>query len=65
LLIANFTTKTYDAAFMEAFMDWRLVYRTPEQVRQLASSIPRDEVAAIDQFCDDNEHVTYMRLVKR
>lgn len=65
LLIANFTTKTYDAAFMEAFMDWRLVYRTPEQVRQLAVAIPRDEIAAIEQFCDENEHVTYLRLVKR
>jgi extracellular factor (EF) 3-hydroxypalmitic acid methyl ester biosynthesis protein len=65
LLIANFTTKTYDAAFMEAFMDWRLVYRTPEEVRRLAAAIPRDEVGAIDQFCDDNEHVTYMRIVKR
>ena len=65
LLIANFTTKTYDAAFMEAFMDWHLVYRTPEQVRQLAAAVPRDEIGAIEQFCDANEHVTYMRLVKQ
>lgn len=65
LLIGNFTTQTYDAAFMEAFMDWRLIYRTPEQVRQLAGAIPADQVAAVEQFCDDNEHVAYVRLVKR
>jgi hypothetical protein len=65
LLIANFTPATHDAAFMETFMDWRLVYRTPEAVRELAAAIPPSDIATIDQFCDDNQHVTYMRLVKR
>jgi hypothetical protein len=65
LLIANFTPATHDAAFMEAVMDWRLVYRTADDVRLLAAGIPPDEIAAVDQFYDDNEHVTYLRLVKR
>jgi extracellular factor (EF) 3-hydroxypalmitic acid methyl ester biosynthesis protein len=65
LLIANFTPATHDAAFMETFMDWRLVYRTPEEVRSLAGSIPAADVAAIEQFCDENRHVTYLRVVKR
>jgi extracellular factor (EF) 3-hydroxypalmitic acid methyl ester biosynthesis protein len=65
LLIANFTPATNDAAFMETFMDWRLVYRTPRQVRALADSIPPAEVAAIDQFSDENQHVAYVRVVKR
>jgi len=65
LLIANFTPVTHDAAFMETFMDWRLVYRTPEAVRTLASSIAPAEVAGIEQFSDENKHVTYMRVEKR
>ena len=65
LLIANFTPATHDAAFMETFMDWRLIYRTPQELRALADSIPGAEVAAIDQFCDENRHVAYMRVVKR
>lgn len=65
LLIANFTPVTYDAAFMEAFMDWRLIYRTEDQVRSLASRIPLEDLTAVHQFFDDNRHVTYMRLVKR
>lgn len=65
LLVANFTPATHDAAFMEAFMDWRLIYRTPAEVRQLADSIDRSEIAAIEQFCDGNGHVAYMRVVKR
>ena len=65
LLIANFTPATHDAAFMETFMDWRLIYRTPAEVRALANGIPEADVAAADQFCDDNRHVTYLRLVRR
>jgi 2-polyprenyl-3-methyl-5-hydroxy-6-metoxy-1,4-benzoquinol methylase len=65
LLIANFTPATYDAAFMETFMDWQLVYRTPTGMRTLADSIAPAEVATLEQFGDDNRHVTYLRLVKR
>ena len=36
---------------MEAFMDWRLIYRTPEEVRALADGIAPADVAAIEQFC--------------
>jgi hypothetical protein len=65
LLIANFTPATHDAAFMETFMDWRLVYRTPEEVFALASAIPAAAIATLDQFCDANRHVAYMRVVRR
>ena len=65
LLIANFTPATDDAAFMETFMDWRLVYRTPAEVRALADSIRPTEVAAINLFSDENQHVAYVRVVKR
>jgi len=65
LLIANFTPATYDAAFMETFMDWRLIYRTPAQIRALSGSIPAADVAGIEQFSDDNHHVGYMRVIKR
>jgi hypothetical protein len=50
---------------METFMDWRLVYRTAAEVLALADAIPRGQVAAVDQFCDDNRHVAYMRVVRR
>jgi hypothetical protein len=65
LLIGNFTPFTHDAAFMETFMDWRLVYRTPSELRELAGGIPPADINAIEQFCDDNRHVAYMRVVKR
>ena len=64
LLIANFTPDTHDAGFMETFMDWRLIYRTPCETRALANSIPA-AAADVEQFSDDNGHVTYLRMVRR
>jgi extracellular factor (EF) 3-hydroxypalmitic acid methyl ester biosynthesis protein len=65
LLIANFTPATHDAAFMETFMDWRLVYRTAAEVRSLADGIDPEEIASLDVFSDENHHVAYMRVVKQ
>jgi SAM-dependent methyltransferase len=65
LFLANFTPATYDAAFMEAFMDWRLVYRSAEDMRRLIAPIALSELAGVEQFPDVNEHITYLRVVKR
>jgi extracellular factor (EF) 3-hydroxypalmitic acid methyl ester biosynthesis protein len=65
LLIANFTPDTRDAAFMEAFMDWRLVYRDEPAMRTLTDSIATSEIDELEQFRDDNGNITYLRLVRR
>ena len=39
LVVANFLPMQ-SAAYMEAFMDWHLIYRTPEQLISLADSTP-------------------------
>ena len=65
LLIANFTPETSDAAWMETFMDWQLVYRDEEQMRGLTESIAASDLEHLDQFRDDNGNITYLRLVRR
>lgn len=65
LLIANFTPNTSDAAFLEAVMDWHLIYRSPSDLRALAGSIPADSIERVDQFSDPNGHISYLRIVRR
>ena len=65
LLIANFTPDTSDAAFMETFMDWQLLYRDEEEMRGLVGSIPVPDLDHVDQFRDENGNITYLRLVRR
>ena len=35
LLIANFTPSASGRGYMEAFMDWRLIYRSPDELLAL------------------------------
>jgi extracellular factor (EF) 3-hydroxypalmitic acid methyl ester biosynthesis protein len=39
LMVANFVSDHVDAGYMEAFMDWRLIYRTEHDMRQLLTFI--------------------------
>jgi hypothetical protein len=50
---------------MEAFMDWRLVYRDEADMRLLLHGVAPADVDSLEQFRDDNGHVTYLRLVRR
>ncbi len=35
LLVANFVPQSYGRGYMECFMNWQLIYRTPDQLREL------------------------------
>jgi hypothetical protein len=65
LLVANFTSENADAAFMESMMDWRLIYRSDEEMLALTAAIPERTIERIDQFRDANRNVTYLRVVRR
>lgn len=65
LLVANFTPDTCDAAFMEAVMDWQLVYRSTQAMRALTASIPEQHIATTEDFTDAKGNITYLRVVKQ
>ena len=64
LVVANFIRMMEDG-WMEAFMDWRLLYRTPEQVGEFSSEIPDTAIASRRVFIDPYSNVAYLELVKR
>lgn len=64
LVVANFTRMMEDG-WMEAFMDWWLLYRTPAQVALFSSEIPEADVASRRVFSDPFSNVAYLELVKR
>lgn len=64
LIVANFVRMLEDG-WMEAFMDWWLLYRTPDQVSLFASEIPESAVASQRVFTDPYSNVAYLELVKR
>jgi cyclopropane fatty-acyl-phospholipid synthase-like methyltransferase len=65
LLAANFRPGIKDAGYMEAFMDWFLIYRTEAQVRDLTFGIPTSELSDIQSWADSEQNVVYVMAQKR
>jgi hypothetical protein len=63
--IANFLPDIPDVGFMEALMDWWLIYRTPEQMRSLATDLPRAQVASLRTFTETENNVVFLEVQKQ
>src|SRR5262245_41300603 len=64
LLIANFAPELRDIGYMEAIMDWNLIYRDERAVDALASGIPSNEIDRRTLFRDVPGNVVYLAIHK-
>jgi hypothetical protein len=64
LIIANFAPTVRDIGYMEAFMGWKLIYRTPEQLTSLSSGIEPSLILNTGCFWDDHGNVVYLTITK-
>ncbi|MFQ5638091.1 MAG: class I SAM-dependent methyltransferase [bacterium] len=62
LLIANFLPGTKECGYMEAFMGWKLLYRTKEHFERVVEPLS-DYVQRI--VFDDNRYVLYLEFRRR
>lgn len=62
LLVANFAPELRDIAYMEAIMDWRLIYRNEAELARLAAAIPETSIASLTIFRDSGGNVVYMTI---
>lgn len=65
LLIPNFVDSAPDVAYMEAFMDWQLVYRDEDELASLASVLPPDELASVEVFREEHGNVCVLEITRR
>lgn len=65
LLIGNYTPNLTDGAFMEAVMDWWLIYRNFDEMRSLAGQIPQEQIASLDIGTEDRGVIAMLELVKK
>ena len=64
MLIPNFLTGVRDRHYMEAFMDWHLIYRNHSDMWALASALPQDAVADCQVFNDPDDAITFLLVSK-
>jgi extracellular factor (EF) 3-hydroxypalmitic acid methyl ester biosynthesis protein len=62
--IANFLPDIADVGFMEAVMDWWLIYRTPDQIRALTAGLPAEQVAGVRAFAETENNVVFLEVRK-
>lgn len=61
---ANFLPSIRERGYMDIVMDWKLIYRTEDDMRHLASHLPEDYVAKIDVWTDPLDTVVYLTVTK-
>ena len=64
MLIPNFLTGVRDVGYMEAFMDWHLIYRNHADMKALAAALPRSAVADCQVFDDHDDAITFLLVSK-
>lgn len=65
LIIANFVTDVACSAYMEAFLDWNLIYRDESQVRDLSRTIAADEIARSRTYFEEQRNIVFLEIWKR
>lgn len=65
LLVANFAPELPDVGYMEAIMDWWLIYRDENALLSLTTGIPTDEVSSVRTWRDAAGNVVYLELRRR
>jgi hypothetical protein len=64
LTIANFLPGIYDVGYMEAVMDWWLIYRDEQAMLDLTVNIPSDAILNIRQYHDPDDNITFLEIYK-
>lgn len=65
LVVANFLPGIRDVGYMEAFMDWKLIYRTRREMIDLTMEIPEADLRDVTLFAEDNRNIIFVQVTKR
>lgn len=65
MLIINAVPNMRDTGYMEAFMDWHLIYRDLDELVDIAATIPREAIADQDVFLEDNQNFAFLQISKQ
>ena len=64
LIVANFLPGVRDVGYMEIFMDWRLVYRTRQDMVDLTAEIEEPDLREVRLFAEENHNIVFLELTR-
>jgi extracellular factor (EF) 3-hydroxypalmitic acid methyl ester biosynthesis protein len=65
LLVANFLPDVPDVGYMETFMGWPLIYRSAEELADVAQGIAPEQITTQRTYCDAHQNIVYLEIEKR
>jgi extracellular factor (EF) 3-hydroxypalmitic acid methyl ester biosynthesis protein len=65
LLIPNFKPSLRDVGYLEAFMDWWLIYRVEDDMNRLVAAIPEAEIGESRQYHDRHGNITVLEVSRK
>ena len=64
LLVANFIPKVRVIGYLEAYMDWWLLFRTDEEMLDLTRLLPPEEVGSTRLFAEENNNIVFLEVTR-
>lgn len=65
LLIANFLPGVLDLGYMESYMGWKLIFRTRQEMVQIAEEIPFSDIRDMRLFAEENQNIIFLQITRR
>jgi SAM-dependent methyltransferase len=62
LLLTNFVNDIEGVGYMEAFMDWNLVYRNRQDMMAMSARIPDRQIGQVTVFSEENHNVLFIMI---
>jgi extracellular factor (EF) 3-hydroxypalmitic acid methyl ester biosynthesis protein len=62
LMYANFATEIFGIGYMEAAMDWWLIYRDAKQTKALSDEIDMAQVKSMNEYTDPGRNIYFVEL---
>jgi SAM-dependent methyltransferase len=64
LVVANFLPGVPDVGYMEAVMDWKLIYRSRHDMIRLTTDIDERDVRSTSLFAEENRNIIFLEVRK-
>lgn len=64
LVVANFLPEIRDVGYMEAYMDWKLIYRTRQGMIDLTMEIRQAEIRNIEIRAEENQNIILLQVTR-
>jgi extracellular factor (EF) 3-hydroxypalmitic acid methyl ester biosynthesis protein len=65
LFVANFLPGIPDLGYMEAYMDWKLIYRTRLEMMEISACIPQAHIRDIRIFAEESQNIIFLQITKQ